>query len=186
MLGSSLTVSLARIPDARAEGLCGNGLVDRPQESCDPNASEYYGVAYDGCQAGQVCKGCRCLKPRKVLRLRPRRSSRPVATLPPGVAKKNPCGNGRRDAGEQCDTPKNVGQLSTQCYGRYDRQKKICTKKCKCVAPRCGDGYITKGVGEQCDPKARPVGCLENQLCTNMCRCIFKVTPIKPLGPIGR
>ena len=198
--GFALAASSGGEALAQGGSLCGNGLVDRPAEQCDPNASEYYGTKFDGCRQGQVCKGCRCIKKRKVMRFRLRRPAAPTTTAQPGrialrrrvrvpttaplaTAQRNLCGNRRIDPGEECDRPLMTGEPVNECYDRQARYRKICGRDCKCHRSSCGDGYITRTFGEHCDPKAKPIGCGQNQTCSPMCKCIFMVQPRTPYIP---
>ncbi len=64
----------------------------------------------------------------------------PVSSVAVGGAN---CGNGIRDAGEQCDTgPKNSDTAPNSC-------------RADCSLPRCGDGVVDAYLQEQCDDGAR-------------------------------
>lgn len=93
------------------------------------------------------------------------------------------CGNGvvDRNRGEECDPKANP-------TGCNVGEEELCTKECKCqkITPRCGDGLIYQppnwgqpGIaGEECDPKAEPTGCEEDETCTETCVCIPSEKPI--------
>jgi fibro-slime domain-containing protein len=70
----------------------------------------------------------------------------------------NLCGNGVKDAGEQCDDGKanNVGG-----YGK-------CSPTCV-LGPRCGDGKVDPGTPEQCDDG----NTVDNDTCSNTCKVII-------------
>ena len=119
--------------------LCGNGLLEPPEQCEDGNLFDG-----DGCSAVCSFEYGTCGDGRVQLYLD--EQCEPALhdpSLPYGCEQcrflSEGCGNGRMDLGEQCDN----------AAGNADTPNAFC--RTDCSQPRCGDGVIDDAFGETCD-----------------------------------
>jgi fibro-slime domain-containing protein len=186
-------------PDCKATPYCGDGKADTTYgETCDQssaNSATAYGanLCTNTCTAAPFCgdgvqssaHGEACDDGQN--------NGGPTSSCDQSCAVK--CGNGKLDAGEQCDdgTAKNTGAYgacNAQCkkapycgdgvkqaeYGEAcddglnDGSYGTCTSTCK-LASYCGDGALDAAAGEKCDNgPANLVSAYGPGLCTTTCQ----------------
>jgi len=135
--------------------VCGNGVLE-PGEGCDDGNN----VGGDGCNANcqpEFC-GNRIIEPLEMCDP-PGSACAGGGTCDANCLCQFPsCGDGTKDAGEQCDPGLPIGQ--TGCAVGF-----TCKTDCTCE-PACGNGQIDPG--ENCD-----IGhaCPNNGICDQQCHC---------------
>lgn len=115
----------------------------------------------------------------------------------PLVADAAECGNGVIEEGEMCDGAQICREGRA---GGCEVSSYICQtgfvmlsgsdRACECFRPTCGDGCITKAIGEECDPRATKAslkfksmgliendGCADGYVCAEYCKCIEPASP---------
>src|SRR5262245_12809609 len=154
---------------AQGSSTCGDGMME-DGEACDPAAQP------TGCAAGTTCAGpgnanqCTCVASAPGNQCSgscsPSCAAGQTCTCQCGSAG-GQCGNGKVDAGEQCDP----AASPTGCF-----TGDTCTGQCTCSsAAGCGNGH--QDPGEACDPSSTPTGCPGDKICgaagtSNACHCL--------------
>ncbi|MEM3071111.1 MAG: hypothetical protein QXG33_00835 [Candidatus Anstonellales archaeon] len=173
--------------------ICGNGIVEQPQEQCE---------IHSDCPFGFYCNpGCQCVQDNSVCgdgKITGREQCDPadskiicksgqlcdplscqcVSSLPV-------CGDGFLDAGEECDKEQNLNcgayvcsqsctcktscLTNADCKAGYSCLNNQCSPTAEQIAfgPQCGDGFLD--AGEECDINTN--NCAPGYTCSQNCTC---------------